>query len=216
MPETLTAHGGLELDLGRRIGSVVIVDEAHRTTADHCVEAPSGSGFGIPLQLADEQPDDLAEGHGALLHPGGVVEQRSAQHALQRPHQPAIGAGHVFGHGATPEECGVLLERKEDRRGQCRPSLLERQQCGHAIVGHRHRRIGGAEIHAAMRKRHLESPALKRKGRPRAALSSCWRTSLENWWSQSESNRRPLECHSSALPTELWPHHETAGAASIR
>ena len=23
---------------------------------------------------------------------------------------------------------------------------------------------------------------------------------------QSESNRRPLECHSSALPTELWPH----------
>ena len=26
------------------------------------------------------------------------------------------------------------------------------------------------------------------------------------WWSQSESNRRPLECHSSALPTELWPH----------
>ncbi|CAD5286131.1 hypothetical protein BOSE62_110289 [Bosea sp. 62] len=28
----------------------------------------------------------------------------------------------------------------------------------------------------------------------------------EIWWSQAESNRRPLECHSSALPTELWPH----------
>src|SRR5690606_18594060 len=26
------------------------------------------------------------------------------------------------------------------------------------------------------------------------------------WWSQAESSRRPLECHSSALPTELWPH----------
>lgn len=25
-------------------------------------------------------------------------------------------------------------------------------------------------------------------------------------WSQTGSNRRPLECHSSALPTELWPH----------
>ncbi len=25
------------------------------------------------------------------------------------------------------------------------------------------------------------------------------------WWSQSESNRRPPECHSGALPTELWP-----------
>lgn len=26
------------------------------------------------------------------------------------------------------------------------------------------------------------------------------------WWSRTGSNRRPLECHSSALPTELRPH----------
>ena len=25
------------------------------------------------------------------------------------------------------------------------------------------------------------------------------------WWSQAGSNRRPRECHSRALPTELWP-----------
>ena len=25
------------------------------------------------------------------------------------------------------------------------------------------------------------------------------------WWSQTESNRRPPECKSGALPTELWP-----------
>src|SRR3954464_15130801 len=31
-----------------------------------------------------------------------------------------------------------------------------------------------------------------------------------NWWSQSGSNRRPLECHSSALPTELWPPRKEA------
>ena len=31
------------------------------------------------------------------------------------------------------------------------------------------------------------------------------RFASEGWWSQAESNRRPLECHSSALPTELWP-----------
>ena len=31
---------------------------------------------------------------------------------------------------------------------------------------------------------------------------------LESWWSRSGSNRRPLECHSSALPTELRPHRE--------
>src|SRR5436190_17486958 len=25
------------------------------------------------------------------------------------------------------------------------------------------------------------------------------------WWSQPGSNRRPLACHASALPAELWP-----------
>ena len=28
------------------------------------------------------------------------------------------------------------------------------------------------------------------------------------WWSQAESNRRPLACHASALPTELWPRNQ--------
>jgi hypothetical protein len=27
----------------------------------------------------------------------------------------------------------------------------------------------------------------------------------EIWWSQAGSNRRPLACHASALPAELWP-----------
>jgi hypothetical protein len=35
------------------------------------------------------------------------------------------------------------------------------------------------------------------------------------WWSRWESNPRPLECHSSALPTELRPH-ATNGAARRR
>ena len=42
--------------------------------------------------------------------------------------------------------------------------------------------------------------AAKRKSRPKGRLLI--------WWSQAESNRRPLECHSSALPTELWPLRE--------
>src|ERR1700736_4437128 len=27
----------------------------------------------------------------------------------------------------------------------------------------------------------------------------------EGWWSQAGSNRRPLACHASDLPAELWP-----------
>src|ERR1700726_975663 len=38
-----------------------------------------------------------------------------------------------------------------------------------------------------------------------AACRAVARVASEGWWSQAESNRRPLECHSSALPTELWP-----------
>src|SRR5665647_3143113 len=32
----------------------------------------------------------------------------------------------------------------------------------------------------------------------------------EGWWSQAGSNRRPLACHASALPAELWPLNSSA------
>src|SRR3984893_622016 len=32
----------------------------------------------------------------------------------------------------------------------------------------------------------------------------------EGWWSQAGSNRRPLACHASALPAELWPLKDPA------
>src|SRR5204862_3237044 len=34
----------------------------------------------------------------------------------------------------------------------------------------------------------------------------------EGWWSQAGSNRRPLACHASALPAELWPLNFARGA----
>src|ERR1700738_3507189 len=41
----------------------------------------------------------------------------------------------------------------------------------------------------------------------------------EGWWSQAGSNRRPLACHASALPAELWPQAfltpQTARAATL-
>ena len=33
------------------------------------------------------------------------------------------------------------------------------------------------------------------------------------WWSQAGSNRRPLQCHCSALPAELWPQKLSHRAA---
>ena len=39
-----------------------------------------------------------------------------------------------------------------------------------------------------------------------SALEYTFESSAINWWSRTGSNRRPLECHSSALPAELRPH----------
>ncbi len=35
------------------------------------------------------------------------------------------------------------------------------------------------------------------------------------WWSQTGSNRRPLACHASALPAELWPHSGGANSPEL-
>ena len=43
---------------------------------------------------------------------------------------------------------------------------------------------------------------------PRETFRACpavAREASEGWWSQAGSNRRPLACHASALPAELWP-----------
>src|SRR5882757_9583598 len=38
----------------------------------------------------------------------------------------------------------------------------------------------------------------------------------EAWWSQAGSNRRPLACHASALPAELWPLRFSRGPWATR
>src|SRR5438034_8172136 len=41
---------------------------------------------------------------------------------------------------------------------------------------------------------------------PRSLESCAFRDArVSAWWSQGGSNPRPLACHASALPTELWP-----------
>src|SRR5262245_27985229 len=50
---------------------------------------------------------------------------------------------------------------------------------------------------------------------PQSAAAQSWLAAIATdvdqpsswgiWWSQAGSNRRPRECHSRALPTELWP-----------
>ena len=50
-----------------------------------------------------------------------------------------------------------------------------------------------------------KKPAIPRAMYPIGTVSNPVLAEL-NWWSQAGSNRRPLQCHCSALPIELWPH----------
>ena len=63
------------------------------------------------------------------------------------------------------------------------------------------------------RSRSTEIAPDLRPARPAATADSnihrqLGRSERGDWWSQSGSNRRPLPCHGSALPAELWPHSE--------
>ena len=65
-----------------------------------------------------------------------------------------------------------------------------------------------ARLFSARRRRGFGLLRAYRRGfnaRPRDRLNNFLVNQWFKWWSQGESNPRPLECHSSALPTELWP-----------
>src|SRR5215471_4602747 len=69
--------------------------------------------------------------------------------------------------------------------------------------------------HHAMAWRDLSAIACAAKSRLEGGfvLPNLLAEGREGWWSQGESNPRPRECHSRALPTELWPQFATSSAA---
>src|SRR4029079_17477676 len=62
-----------------------------------------------------------------------------------------------------------------------------------------------AFLHHAMRLRRLSAVKRQTKKPPRFGRP-VEPYFAKDWWSQGESNPRPRECHSRALPTVLCPH----------
>ncbi len=142
------------------------------------------------------------------------------------------GTGSVM--GSLP--CGSQRYPAGPDRGTHRPDQREGQprtwppRAG--SVRHRHRRRNRFMFETAVRQERtwtlrqhgpLSAPENRRlrmllkiptgaPGRPSAEEQDSSRENKE-WWSQTESNRRPLACHASALPTELWPHIRGPGWA---
>src|SRR5437867_8897705 len=57
---------------------------------------------------------------------------------------------------------------------------------------------------------------LLRYDRVRLACRAVACEASEGWWSQAGSNLRPLACHASALPAELWPRRIAAPQIGVR
>jgi hypothetical protein len=68
--------------------------------------------------------------------------------------------------------------------------------------------------------KHRNSFSFRSPGRPvtlgRHRLAPLLRHCPLTWWSRSESNRRPPECKSGALPTELRPRYQRSDAAGFQ
>ncbi len=98
--------------------------------------------------------------------------------------------------------------RPERRRGAGYMSRASKRRCSPAgvprqVEGERHRRLPGSGSRAAgIRPQQTLQPRSRWAGMFRAPAP---RPKLNGRWSQPGSNRRPLACHASALPAELWP-----------
>ena len=116
--ETEFLRHGHQGVLGFLVGLGIIVDEKHRAAQHHGLELAPGDSFGALLQLADEQPEQVLERHGAAQHGGFALQQRGAQQAFQRAHEAAFVAFQVLVQGQAAVHRTAFLDVEEDHRGQ--------------------------------------------------------------------------------------------------
>ncbi len=141
--------GGFQGGLGGGVAAGVLVDEMHRPAHDHAARACAQHGFCTGAQLGQETGNDVAKGNRLAMHGGALVDERAAQQALERPHQPAFIARQVTLHGGAAERRAAVLVGEEQRGGQGGGAVFERQHAAAAIrQRHGHGRVGGAEVDA--------------------------------------------------------------------
>jgi len=107
--------------------------------------------------MVHEQADDVGEGDAARLDAGLLMRQRRAEHALQRPHQPAFDAVRIVADGAAAERGAVVLEVEENGGGQGDVVALQRHQPRAAVLDHADGGIGSAEVYAAESRSHRDA-----------------------------------------------------------
>ena len=97
-------YGGFERGLRLRVAQWVVVDEEDRPADHGAVNGCAGLRFGARLQVLQVAGHDVEVLHTAApARIGGLVDQRAAEDALHRAHQPPVQAVHICGHGGPAE-----------------------------------------------------------------------------------------------------------------
>ena len=145
--------------LGQGIALGVVIDEMHRPPHHHAPGCCAQGLAGALTQHPQESRDDVEEADRAVVDDGGLEQQRTAQQAFQRAHQPALGAAQVMCQRIAAEMGAALLGVVEHGGRHGQRLAFERNQTGQAlVVGPGHGRVGSTEVDAerALKRRSHE------------------------------------------------------------
>ena len=147
--ESRAARDFFQGALGQLVGSGIFIHEKHRAAEHGLREIAAGSLFGALLERADELRQQVAVAQRTPQHLGLAIDQRRAEQALERAHQPAFAAFQVSRQRRAAEMDGIFLGVEEYRRGQGGLAAFQRQQGSLAGTAPADGGVGRAEVHAA-------------------------------------------------------------------
>ena len=111
-----------------------------------------------------------------------------------------------------------MFPKRWQTSGFCLPILVncsarnKQQKSRHLHTDYQDSKIPRPQSLSNLSHKLIQVFALQTQKRFASPFLSCQQ---KIWWSRWESNPRPLECHSSALPTELRPHSSSQDAREI-
>ena len=166
--------------LAQRVLSLLIargvaIHKMHRPPHHHPPGHAPQRVTGLLRQHPQEEADDVLVADHLVVYRRLVLQQRTAQQALERAHQPPFGTRQVLRHRIAPKVRALVFRVEEQRRGQRRRIPLQRHHPRRpSTLAHRHRGIGSAKVDT---KRDVLQKGHGRRGREttRNAARGGWR-----------------------------------------
>ncbi len=145
----------LACDLAQRllrpaVGVIIIVDEMHRPAMHHIAQLATGGLFGAPFHRAQVIADHVAKPGPLAAEPGGLLDQRGAEHRFEAAHQ-AAGRALDIGCDRLAADQHRAVHLVEDRAGDRGLAFFQRRQHRRVAFNGAERRVRRSEIKSADR-----------------------------------------------------------------